>query len=48
MLMKFADLSQSDGSNWVMWLVKDPSPTWVGRVSEIEIENALENKLESI
>ena len=26
MLMKFADLSQSDRSNWVMWQVKDPCP----------------------
>ena len=24
--MKFADLSQSDQSNWVMWQVKDPYP----------------------
>ena len=26
MLMKFANLSQSDRSNWVMWQVKDPCP----------------------
>ena len=30
MLMKFADLSQSDRSNWVMWLVKDPCPNLGG------------------
>ena len=28
-LMKFADLSQSDRSNWVIWQVKDPCP-WQG------------------
>ena len=26
MLVKFADLSQSDRWNWVMWQVKDPCP----------------------
>ena len=32
MLMKFADLSQSDRLNWVMWQVKDPfpQPGWDG------------------
>ena len=32
MLMKFADLSQSKGSNWVMEQVKDPCPRPGGRL----------------
>ena len=35
-LMKFADLSQSDCSNWVMWQVKDPcsQPRWDGCLTQ--------------
>ena len=38
MLMKFADLSQTDRSNWVMWQVKHPCPrpgwdgVWPGKI----------------
>ena len=36
MLMKFADLSQSDRSNWVMCQVKDPCPRpgWDGCLNQ--------------
>ena len=35
MLMKFADLSQSDRSNWIMWQVKDliGASVWPGKNS---------------
>ena len=37
-LMKFADLSQSDSPNWVMWEVKDPCPRpgWDGKIVSIK------------
>ena len=39
MLVKFADLSQSDRSNWVMWQVKDPCPRpgWDGCLTREKI-----------
>ena len=39
MLVKFADLSQLDRSNWVMWQVKDPCPRpgWDGCLTREKI-----------
>ena len=47
MLMKFADLSQSDHSNWVMWQVKDPftRPGWDGCLTR---EDAFDEKCKNL
>ena len=44
MLIKFADLSQSDRSNWFMWQVKDPCPRpgWDGCLTR---ENSFHKKV---
>ena len=48
MLMKFADLSQSDRSNWVMWQVKDlpdlgGTGVWLGKNSFHKMCKNLDN-----